>query len=137
MGVTNFENGLAIDGVKIPAHAVITVGAESANVVNVAIQLYADAAGQVELDSVAGVDFYLSDDSGGAGIAATAPSGGIAIGTDGDYIEYVSGKAGKLFSESDGDIDVDVTEVGTDTFYLVVVLPTGKRIVSTALTFAA
>lgn len=135
--VTNIDNGLAIDGYQIPTFAVITVGAEATNVVNCAIQLYADEDAQVELENVATVDYWLSDDSGGAGVAATAPDGGIAIGTDGDIHELVAGKAGYLTSEADGDIDVDVTESGTDTFYLVIKLPTGRLIVSSALVFAA
>ena len=42
-----------------------------------------------------------------------------------------------LVSEADGDIDINITESGTDTFYLVLVMPNGKLIVSDAITFAA
>jgi hypothetical protein len=128
---------LAVDGFEIPGHAVITVSAEDTDVVTATIQLYSDTGAVDELSNVAAVYAYLSDDSGGAGIAATAPDGGIAIGTDGVYTEIVSGKAGWLISEADGDIDIEVTESGTDTFYLVLVLPSGRVIVSDALTFAA
>lgn len=134
--VTNFDNGLAIDGYQIAAFATIDVAAEDSNDVAVTIQLYADEAGNVPLANVAAVEYWLSDDSGGAGVAATAPDGGIAIGTDGVLNELVSGKAGYLVSEADGDIDIVVTESGSDTFYLVLKLPTGRLIVSDALTFA-
>jgi hypothetical protein len=68
---------------------------------------------------------------------ATAPSGGGAIGTDGLAIPVVAGKAWQLTSESDGDIDITFTETGAKTMYLVLVLPTGKLVISTAITFAA
>lgn len=135
---TNFDNGLSLDSVDIPNHAVITVGSEDTDVINVAIQLYTDSNAVNELTNVAAVYAYLSDDSGGAGVAATAPDGGIAIGTDGVFSEVVADKAGWLISEADGDIDIDITESGADTFYLVLVMPaTGRVIVSDAITFAA
>jgi hypothetical protein len=136
MAITNFLNGLAMDGYTIPAHATITVGAENTNVVPVTIQLYADGDGTEELDNSAAVFMYVADAATGAAITASAPSGGIAIGTDGDYIELVSGSAGYLISEADGDIDLEVTDNSADTFYLVLLLPTGKRIISDVLTFA-
>ena len=42
----------------------------------------------------------------------------------------------QLVSESDGDIDINITETGTPTFYLVLVLPNGKLAASGAITFA-
>lgn len=136
MGVTNFKNGMAIDGYQIPAFATIDVAAEDSDDVAVTIQLYADAAGTIPLENVASVDFWLSDDSGGAGVAATAPDGGIAADT-GDYNELVSGAAGYLTSDATGAIALTVTESGTDTFYPVVKLPTGRLIVGDAMVFAA
>ena len=136
--VTNVDNGLAIDDFTIAAFATITVGVEATNVVNVAIQLYADEDGTIELDNLATVEFWISDAVTGIGLAATAPSGGFAIGTDGDVMALVvSGKYGLVRSETDGDIDIDVTETGTDTFYPVLRLPTGRVIVGAAMTFAA
>lgn len=133
--LSSFPNGLKIAGYIPPTDATITVGSEVTNVVNVAIQL-TDGNGD-DLANVAAVYFYISDDSGGSGVAATAPAGGIAIGTDGTLAEVVSGKAGWLISEADGDIDIDVTETGTDTFYLVLIMPSGETVVSGAITFAA
>lgn len=135
MTLTNFPGGVTVDGYNSPTAATIAVGTEAANVINVTVQLV-DGAGD-DLDNVATVLAYLSDDSGGAGVAATAPDGGVAIGTDGNLGAIVAGKVFLLTSESDGDIDIDITESGADTFYLVVVLPSGKTVVSGAITFAA
>lgn len=114
--------------------AAITVGTEAANVINVAIQLQM---GDTALAEIGVVQAYLSDDSGGDGIAATAPSAGVAIGTDGSIlVADVADKMWTLQSEADGDIDLDITDVGTPTFYLVVILPDGRIVVSDAITFA-
>jgi hypothetical protein len=42
-----------------------------------------------------------------------------------------------LVSESDGDIDLNITEVGGDTWYLILVTPNGFLQASSAITFAA
>lgn len=118
-----------------PWNAVITVGEEAANKINVALQLK-DVAG-ADLAVRGGVKAYLSDDANGDSIIATAPSGGIAIGTDGLAIPIVAGKYIDLVSESDGDIDIDITEEGAKTFYLIVVLPNGKLVASGAIAFTA
>lgn len=76
---------------------------------------------------------YLSDDANGDSLAATAPSGGIAIGTDGLLIPVVADKAFYLVSEADGDIDLLVTEAGGATWYLIVILPNGLRVASSAI----
>lgn len=107
--------------------ATFTVGAEATNVINVAVKL-----------NVAGNVFaYLSDDSSGNTLAGTAPSGGVAIGTDGLLIPMVANKAWRVTTESDGEFDVNITETGADTWYLVVVLADGTLSVSGAITFAA
>lgn len=133
--LSSFPNGLKVAGFIPPTDATITVGTENTNVINVAIQLL-DGNGDA-LANAAAVTFYLSDNATGSGIAATVPSGGIAIGTDGVLAEFVSGDAGILISEADGDIDIDITEVGADTFYLVLVMPSGKVVISGAITFGA
>lgn len=135
---TNVDNGLALDDYTIPAYATLVAGSEDTNVVNVAIQLYADADGTIELDNVASVEIWISDAATGIGLAATAPDGGFAIGTDGDILaELVTSKFAIVQSEADGDIDIDVTESGTDTFYVALRVPaTGRVFVSGAATFA-
>lgn len=137
------DSDAQIDIQGAPREAVITVGAEDANVINVAIQLndgYDNAA------AVRGsVMAYLSDDSNGDDLAATAPDGGWAIGTDGVLIPLASddgsvivpNKTAQLVSEADGDIDIDITHAaGAKTVYLVLVMPDGRLVVSGAITFA-
>lgn len=113
---------------------VLTVGSEDTNVINVAGQLN-DAQGNA-VEEVAMLDFYLADDAAGTTPSGTAPTGGIAIGTDGALIESVDNLSGKIITEADGDFDIDITDTGTPTFYLVVQLPTGGLVISDAITFA-
>jgi hypothetical protein len=118
------------------AGATFTVGAEDTNVITVNIQLV-DAAG-VALAHLANVFAYLSDDSTGIAISGQAPATSVAAGTDGAIIvEHTSKLAWTLQSEADGDIDLVITETGTYTWYLVIVLPNGNLAVSGAITFAA
>ena len=111
-----------------------TIGSESSNVINVALQLN-DVRGNA-VGQRCGVFAYLSDDANGDSVVATAPDT-VAIGTDGLAIETVADKAFQLISETDGDIDLDIGKTGADTYYLVVVLPDGTLVVSDAITFAA
>lgn len=119
----------------IPADAVFTIGDEATNVINVAVQL--NDADDAAVTGAHSVFAYLSDSATGADIAATAPSGGVANGTDGFAVPVVAGKAFQLVTDATGAIDIDIEEAGTDTFYLVVVLPSGALVVSGAITFAA
>lgn len=112
----------------------ITVGAQVSTTINVAIQLR-DAANQ-DLAERASLLAYLSDDANGDSLATNAPDS-VAIGTDGLAIPLVAGKCWLLTSEADGDIDLDITEDGEDTWYLVLVLPNGTRVVSDPITFAS
>jgi len=116
-----------------PAGATIVVGAEAGDVINVAIQLL-DHNGN-DLAISAAVIFYLADDANGITPTTGAPDD-ISIGTDGGILPYVAEISGLLISEADGDIDIDITENNTPTFYLVIKLPTGKLVVSDAITFA-
>lgn len=117
---------VAIGGVTI------VVGTEVPNVINVTLQLTNDGKDIAERASVI---CYLSDDANGDSIAGTAPDSGMAIGTDGLAIVLVTDKCLLLVSESDGDIDLDIEESGTDTWYLIVVLPSGELVASAAITF--
>lgn len=111
------------------------VGSETDDVINVAIQLK-DYSGD-DMAVRGAVQAYLSDDASGDSLAVTAPSDGVAIGTDGLAIPLVADKVFLLTSEADGDIDLDIEEAGVDTWYLVIVLPNGKLAVSGAITFGA
>jgi hypothetical protein len=132
-GITSSVDELnALDGA--PLDIDFTVGTESTNVINLGLQL--NDAGGTALATRASVVVYLSDDANGDSIAATAPDGGWAIGTDGVEIPLVTNKASIFVSEADGDIDIDITESGAATFYAVAILPTGKLVASGAITFA-
>jgi hypothetical protein len=112
--------------------AKFVVGVEATNVINVAVTL-AGAGGRV------GVMAYLSDDSGGNGVIATAPSGAVAIGTNGKLYD-LSVAAKKVFlltTTTAGLVDINITEAGAKTLYLVIINPDGTLSVSPAITFAA
>ena len=116
-------------------NASVVASAEDTNVVTITIQLQ-----DVSLNALTKrntVLAYLSDDAAGDSIAATAPDGNIVIATDGLLIPIVANKAFFLTSEADGDIDLTLTESGTATWYLVVVLPKGDLVISNAITLAA
>lgn len=119
---------------NLKVKAKFTVGAEAANAINVAVQLY-DRDNGNEIDERVGLAWYLASNATGDAIA-TAPTGGIAIGTDGLLLEWTNNVSGWVVSEADGDIDVTITDSGTPTMYLVLVAPDGKLYVSGAITFA-
>lgn len=127
--------GAATSTISLTMSASFTIGTESADAITVSIQLK-DAAG-ADLAVRGSVFAYLSDDANGDSITGTAPSGGVAVGTDGLAIPVVAGKAWQLVSEADGDIDLVITEAGADTWRLVLVVPDGRLAVSGAITFAA
>lgn len=113
---------------------VFAIGAQAGDVINVGIQLK-DSAG-ADLAVCGSVFAYLSDDANGDSIAGTAPSGGVVIGTDGLAVPLVADKAFQLVSEADGDIDLNIEEAGADTWYLILIMPDGRRVASEAITFA-
>jgi hypothetical protein len=123
----------AADAYK-PGTPTFVIGTETAHARNVAIQL-TDNAG-ADLAVRGNVFGYLSDDANGDSLAASAPSGGWAIGTDGLLITQVTNKAARFTSEADGDIDVTITEATAKSFYLILVLPDGRLVASAAITFA-
>ena len=113
---------------------VFTIGTENTNAINVAIQLVNRDNGNELAERVA-LQWYLAADANGDTIAS-APSGGIAIGTDGLLIEHTNNIAGTVISEVDGDIDVTLTESTAKSFYLILIAPDGKLYSSGAITFA-
>jgi hypothetical protein len=118
------------------ATTTIGVGAETGgDTITVTIQL--KDANDADLATRATVFAYLSDDANGDSIAGTAPSGGVAINTDGLLIPVVANKAFYLTSEADGDIALDIVEAAGDTWYLILVLPNGLLKASGAITFGA
>lgn len=117
------------------ASASFVIGAESGgNTITVNIQLL-DAAG-VDMAIRSSVGFYLSADAAGDSTAVAATS--LVAGTDGVMQEFISNSAGRLISEADGDIDVVIGDAsGAATYYLILVMPNGKLVASSVITFAA
>ena len=125
--------GVALAGHMEWAGAEITVGAlTGGDTINVSIQLL-NGLGQERSERTA-VFAYLSDDANGDSVAATAPNGNVAIGSDGVLIPIVADKAFMLISEADGDIDLDIVDSGSDTWYLILQNPNGDLIASDAIT---
>lgn len=112
---------------------VFTVGAEAVDVIKVTLQLKGPK--KKNLGVRAALFAYLSDDAFGDSIAASAPSGGWAIATNGLLIPVVANKAAHLVSEANGLIDVNVTETSAKSFWVVVVLADGS-LVTQKITFA-
>lgn len=115
------------------AQAVDFVQKSDVDAINVAVQFVDRLNGNLMADEVT-VLWYLSTDVTGQ-VLASAPSGGIAIGTDGLLIEWTANVAGIATSEVDGDLDVNLTETGQGNFYLNLIMPDGKRMVSTVIDF--
>lgn len=113
--------------------ASFTVGDEDADAINVAVQLQV---GGSDADQRTAVMCYLSSDSAGDSVAA-APDGGAAIGTDGSIIkEHTAELVFSVVSEADGEFDITITESTAKTFFLNVILPSGRVVTSPAITFA-
>ncbi len=133
-GVTSTYQELnTLDGVA--SSASFTVGAEATDVINVAVQL--KDANNANVAVRQALPWYLASDSTGATPSGTAPSGGTAAGTNGKIIEAVAQLSGLMVFNATGQADINITEAGTATWYLVVVMPNGKLAVSGAITFAA
>lgn len=116
--------------------ATMTVGAETANVITVAVTLKVDPTQTAEAVRKS-VLAYVCDDANGDTFNVTAVDGGVAVGTNGIVIPLVASKAFMLVSESNGRIDVALTHAaGAKTVRLVLVMPSGRLVVSGAITFA-
>lgn len=131
-GVTATKDEINLVDNQVAAVAFV-IGAEATNVINVGLQ-FNDAAG-VAMATPVCVRWYLSGDSAGLDPSTVAPTVGTSIGTDGALIESVANLSGMMITETDGDVDIDIEDAGTPTFYLVVVLPNGSLAISTAITF--
>ena len=118
---------------NVPCGATITVGAEATNVINVAIQL-TDYLGE-DIAAPACIKAYCCTTSAGTTKETTTVSTEAAIKTDGELTVVTAKTEYNLLSEADGDIDIDFTDTGTNSFYLALVLPTGKIVVSDVITF--
>ncbi len=134
MGI--IQGGKVIEGaLERPIREVsFTIGREASNVINVAIRMR--LGGQAVTERVRG-EFYLSDDANGDTLTATAPSGGLAIGTDGVILsEHTRDKHFTAISEADGSIDINISHRGARTWRLIAVLSNGRIKPSAAIRFA-
>ena len=113
--------------------ATFTIAAEGGNAIVMTIQFLDGAA--KEMTQRNAIFAYLSDDANGDSVTGTGPSTETAIATDGVLIPLVAKKAYTLISESDGDIGLTFTETGDKTWYLVLVMPDGRLVVSGAIDF--
>jgi hypothetical protein len=114
----------------------ITAGAEAGNVIGVVIQLH-DRFGRA-LQEVGAVDVWLSDTSKG-GVTAAAPSGGWAAHAGGTVklVDITANKLGIWLSQAaDGQVLIDVTEVGVKSFYVCARKHGDNRIAVKQITFA-
>lgn len=131
------KNNLVSNDIQVTAPCVdasITVGTENTNVRAITIQLK-DSNGK-DIDYSEMVDIFVFADADMAAFASTGGSTGIAIGTDGALLTVVAKKHFIAVSEADGDIDLTWTDTGTEAAYLGVRLPTGRMVISSALTNA-
>lgn len=129
------KNALVSNDLQVTAPCVdasITVGAESTNVRAITIQLK-DSNG-ADINYSESVWAAVFADAGRLGFVSTGGSTGIAIGTDGAALAVVAKKLFLLTSETDGDIDLTWTDTGTEVAYLGILLPTGRWVMSDALT---
>lgn len=111
-----------------------TIGAEISNARTVAIQL-TDGNGSA-LSRSGFVQAYLSNHPDGSSIATAGTPAGLAAGTNGLFQQLTANLAGFCTSEADGTIDLVITNTGIGSVYLVIVLPSGKLVVSGVIAFA-
>lgn len=109
----------------------MTVGSLVGDTITVAVQLktYDGKA----IDFASAISWYLSTLSTGLDVVATAPNGGVSAGTDGAIHQQVTGKSGIAITEADGQVDIVVTDTGSITCYLVLMMPDGSIKVSGAI----
>lgn len=122
-----------------PIDATITVGTPTAGSFPVVVQLLGPNG--KDLTHSACIFAYLSKASDGSDICVDGTdTTSFAAGTDGLMVEaagYATAVSGHFVSESDGDIDMTIIVLTTKTAYLNVVLPSGKIVTSTIMTYTA
>lgn len=116
--------------------ATFSIAAEAANAITVSVQLTDPDGDDVAVASV--VRIYTSSDSAGQALR-NPPTTAHAAGTDGTLLSTDGTlNVQNYTTEADGDLDIVITDAsGAQTYYLNVVLPTGKIVTSSVITFAA
>lgn len=113
--------------------ASFSIGDEDTNAIVVSIQLKNEHGD--DLSSVQGVWVGIFANSGGTAFNTSDYT--IAAGTDGDLVQVVADKLLFCTCEADGDLDISLTIAGASTCYLGVILPSGKIVMSSAITHAS
>lgn len=114
-----------------------SVGAEATNAITTAITVVNGHTG-VSFGEAICLPFYISSDAAGQTLEAgtdltpTAGTDGTIIISGGDSKVY-----GHIVTETTGEMDFVITDTGTDTYYINIVLPSGKVATSGAITLAA
>jgi hypothetical protein len=106
-----------------PTAVTWSVGTESSNAISITGTVKGpggQALGYVSLDVL------ISDTATGADVAASAPSGGVAIGSYGKILAaVVAGKLLKVRTDSSGRFQLTLTESTAKSFYVHATLPDG------------
>lgn len=126
---------LVSGGIDITApvvDATITVGAENTNVRAITIQLKDANGADIAYNARVELGVYL--DATPTDFVATGGSTGIEIGADGKLLAIVAKKRFVAISKNNGSIKLTWTDTGTEAAYLGVILPSGRIVMSTALT---
>lgn len=118
----------AADGV------VFTIGADVADVVAVGLQFNR---GGLPVTEPVVYQAFLTAGADGQVLQAAVTT--LAAGTDGTIlVENTSNAIWTGISEADGDADIDIGDAGgANTYFMNVILPGGRRVVSTVITFDA
>ena len=117
-----------------PVDAVITLGTPTTGAFPVTVQLKGPSG--VDMAYPAGVFCYLAKDSAGMEVVADqTDTTDITTLTDGLWLETIADVAGMAISEADGDIGFTITVASGKHAYLVVVLPTGRLVVSDIMSY--
>lgn len=119
--------------IDVAYDATITVAEKDTDEWYVYVQLK-DFAGN-DLTVPGSVLCYLASDSAGLDFNAATVTTETAIKADGSLAIILAKILYLATSEADGDIDFTITDTGDDVYYFVVVLPSGKLVVSEAMTF--
>lgn len=115
--------------------AAFTIGAKVSTTINVAMQLQ-DARAQ-SVAEICHCRFYLSDNSDGSTVTATATTSALAIGTNGALEGILTtGKVCDVITNALGQVDLNIIQSASPvTYYPVLVKPDGAIIVGGAVTF--
>lgn len=117
-----------------PQAVEFTIGDQSSNDINVAMQLKDDGK---NVDHPLSVIVFVTSDAAGKVPAATPPSGAVAVGTNGTLEGAIIAKTAQRFlTDAQGRLDINITEAGAKSFYVSVMTPAGNLHVSGPVTFA-